>query len=221
MMTATTLDDLKTAWQALDRKLEREHTFALHQLKETRLEKMRGGFRLLAAGQIVQATLGLMLAVFAGSFWFDHLGTPHLMVYGLCLHGFGILMMGFAIRDLFLIHAIHYDAPVLTIQKKLAELRTWRLRAGICFTVAGCLIWVPALLIVFHLMGADLWVHKPEVVYWNVISSFLCLGIAYGVLWWSRRPGQERLAKYFRESSVGKSITRAEEMLAEVERFAR
>ncbi|HSP44798.1 MAG TPA: hypothetical protein VLO30_02280 [Chthoniobacterales bacterium] len=220
-MTATTLDDLKTAWQALDRKLERDHTFALHQLKETRLAKMRGGFRLLTAGQIVQATLGLMLALVAGSFWFDHLGTPHLMVYALSLHGFGIMMIGFAIRDLFLIHAIDYDAPVLAIQKQLAELRTWRLRAGICFAVAGCLIWVPGLLIVFYLLGADLWEHEPVVVYWIVISSFLCLGIAYGLLWRSRRPGQERLAKCLQESSVGKSVTRAEEMLGEIERFER
>jgi len=29
----------------------------------------------------------------------------------------------FAIRDLFLIHAIDYDAPVLAIQKQLASLR--------------------------------------------------------------------------------------------------
>jgi hypothetical protein len=207
------------AWQALDRKLERQHTLALHQFKENKLAKLRGGFRPLVVGQIIQAIIGLILALFAGSFWFDHIGNPHLMIDGLLLHGFALMMMVFAIRDLFLIRAIDYDASVLAIQKQLAELRTWRLRAGIWFAVAGGLIWVPALLVIFYLMGADLWVHKPEVVYWNVASGFICLGIAYGVLWWSRRPGHERLAKYLRESSAGKSVTRAEEMLGEVERF--
>jgi hypothetical protein len=218
-MTASTIDDLKTAWQALDRKLERQHTLALHQFKETKLSKLRGGFRPLVVGQIIQAILGLMLALFAGSFWFDHIGTPHLMVYGLSLHAFGVMMMVFAIRDLALIHAIDYDAPVLAIQKQLAALRSWRLRAGIWFTVAGCLIWVPLIFVLFYLIGADVWVHQRAVVYWNVASGFLCLGIAYGIVWWSRRPGQERLANYLRESSIGKCVTRAQEMLAEVERF--
>lgn len=220
-MTASTLDDLKTAWQALDRKLERQHTLALHQFKETKVANLRGGFRPLVIGQIIQATIGLMLSLFAGSFWFDHIGQPHLMVYGLVLHAFAVMMMAFGIRNLVLIHAIDYDAPVLAIQKQLAELRAWRLREGFWSAVVGCLIWVPGLLIVFYLMGADLWVHKPEVIYWNVASGFICLGIAFGIFWWSRRPGQERLAKYLRDSSAGKSVTRAQEMLAEVERFER
>lgn len=218
-MTATTLDDLKTAWQALDRKLERQHRLSLHQIKEIELPKLRGGLRPLVVGQIIQTVLGLVLALFAGGFWFDHIGTPHLMIYGLILHVYGIMMMVFAIRDLVLIQAVDYGAPVLTIQKQLAELRAWRLRAGIWLAAAGCLVWVPGLLVLFYFLGADLWVHKPEVVYWNVVSSLVCLGLCAGVFWWSRRPGQERFAKSLRDSSIGKRITRAQEMAAEIDRF--
>jgi hypothetical protein len=78
---------------------------------------------------------------------------------------------------------------------------------------------VPGILVIFYLLGADVWIRNPEVVFWNVASSLLCLGLGYGVLWWSRRPGRERLANYLRESSAGKSVTRAQEMLAEIERF--
>ncbi|MEY2559892.1 MAG: hypothetical protein QOG51_307, partial [Verrucomicrobiota bacterium] len=53
-MTTSTLDDLKTAWQALDRKLERQHRLALHQFKETKLANLRGGFRPLVTGQTIQ-----------------------------------------------------------------------------------------------------------------------------------------------------------------------
>jgi serine/threonine-protein kinase len=220
-MTASTLDDLKMAWQALDQKLERQHTLALHQLKETKVAKLRSGFWPLVIGQAIQTAIGLMLALFAGGFWFDHIGRPHLMIYGLVLHAFGVMLMVFGIRDLILIQAIDYDAPVLAIQKQLAELRAWRLKTGIWFAVAGCLIWVPGLLVVFYLMGADLWVHKPAFVYWNIVSSIGCLGIAFGLFRWSRRPGQERLAKYLQESSAAKRIARAQETLAEIERFER
>ena len=33
-------------------------------------------------GQIIQLIAGVLLAVFAGSFWVDHIGVPHLMFYG-------------------------------------------------------------------------------------------------------------------------------------------
>jgi hypothetical protein len=220
-MTATTLDDLKTAWQTLDRKLERQHALSLHQFKETKLAKLRGGLRPLVGGQIIQIVFGLMLTLFSGSFWFDHIGKPHLMIYGLLLHAYGIMMMVFGIRDLVLIRAVDYGAPVLTIQKQLADLRAWRLRAAVWFAVAGCLIWVPGILVLFYFMGADVWMRHPDVVYWNAASSVLCLGIGYGIIWWSRRPGQERFAKSLRESSVGKRITRAQEMAAEIDRFER
>lgn len=218
-MTASTLDDLKTAWQALDRKLERQHTLALHQFKQTKLAKMRGGLRPLVIGQVFQLVIGLMLALFAGGFWFDHIGKAHLMIYGLLLHGFGIMLMVFAIRDLILIHGIDYGAPVLAIQKQLAELRAWRRRAGTWFAVAGCLIWLPGLLVMFYLRGADLWLHKPAYVFWNIVVSLACVGVAFGLFWFSRRPGQERLAKKLQESPAGKRIERAEQMLAEIERF--
>jgi hypothetical protein len=218
-MTASTLDELKTAWQALDRKMERQHALSLHQFRETKLAKLRGGLRPLVAGQIIQLVFGLLLALFAGGFWFDHLGVPHLMIYGLLIHAYGIMMIVFGIRDLILIQTVDYGAPVLMIQKQLAELRAWRLRAGIWFAAAGCLVWVPGLLVLFYFLGADLWMHKREVVYWNAASSLACLALCAGVFWWSRRPGQERFAKYLRESSVGKRITRAQETLAEIERF--
>jgi hypothetical protein len=131
------------------------------------------------------------------------------------------MMMVFSIRELALIHTIDYGAPVLTIQKQLTELRAWRLRAALWFGVAGCLIWVPGILVLFYFVGADVWMRHPDVVYWNAASSVLCLGIGYGIIWWSQRPGHERLAKYLRESSVGKRIARAQEIATEIGRFER
>jgi hypothetical protein len=218
-MTASTLDELKTAWQALDRKLERQHTLALHQFKETKLAKLRGRFRPLVIGQAIQAAAGLILALIAGSFWFDHIGQPHLMIYGILLHAYGIMLIVFAARDLVLIHEIDYGAPVVAIQKQIARLRAWHQRAGIWFGVAGCFIWVPLMLMIFYGLGADVWMASRDVVYWFLFSSAICLALIYGVIWWSRRPGKERLAKYLQESSAGKSVKRAQETLAEIERF--
>jgi hypothetical protein len=218
-MQPTELDDLKQAWQTLHGTLEREHAFTLHQFRESKRASFREGFRPLVAGQITQIIFGLGLALVCGSFWFDHRYVAHLLITGLLLHAYGLMMIVFAVRDLVLIHRVDHSAPVLVIQKQIAELRAWHLQAGWWFAVTGCFMWTPLLLMVFYASGLDLWLHKPQMVCWFILSSFLCLAVCYGLVRWSRRPGQEKLAHKLHESSVGRAIARVESELDDLERF--
>lgn len=220
-MPTTELDDLKAAWQMMNRKLERQHALALHQFKESKMARFRSGFQPLVAGQVIQLVLGAILAAICARFAVQHLLTPHLLVYGASLQAYGLMLALFAVRDLVLISRIDYDAPVIIIQKQIAALRAWHLRAGLWFAVGGCFMWTPLLLVIFYAAGADLWLVKPQMVYWNVLSSFVCLGASYGLVLWSRRPGQEKLAKHLSDSSVGRSVARAQALLEEIEQFER
>ncbi len=220
-MSSLELEDLKSTWQTLNRNLERQYTLDLHQFRERKLARFRSGFRPLVIGQIIQIVAGALLALFGGSFWVDHIATPHLVIYGVLLHLYGIMFIVFGARDLVLIKRIDYSAPVLAIQKQIAELRAWHQRAGTWFAIAGCFIWVPLMLILFYKLGADVWMRSPSVVYWFVASGFVCVGIFYGLVVWSRRPGQERLADYLKTSSAGRSVNRAQAMLDEIAQFER
>lgn len=220
-MSSLELDDLKATWQSLNQTLERQYSLNLHQFRDRKLAKFHSGFRPLVVGQVIQIICGALLALFSGNFWVHHIATPHLLIYGLLLHAYGIMFIVFAARDLFLISRIDYSAPVLAIQKQIAALRAWHVRAGIWFAIAGCFIWVPLMLIIFYKLGADVWATNPSVVYWFVASSFACLGIFYGLIAWSRRPGQERLANYLKTSSAGRAVNRAQALLDEIERFER
>ncbi len=215
----TELDDLKSTWQTLNRTLERQHALALHQFRENKLTRFRAGFRPLVTGQIIQIIFGAVLALIGGSFWVDHLGVAHLMIYGISVHLYGLMCILFAARDLFLIKQFDYAAPVLVLQKQIARLRAWHVRAGLCFGVAGCFIWIPVMLMIFNGLGADVWVRNPDVVGWFVLSGFVSLGILYGIVAWSRRPGREKFARNLEASSAGRSVRRAQEMLEELERF--
>jgi len=217
----TELDDLKSTWQTLNRTLERQHALAFHQFGESRLTRFRSGFRPLVIGQVIQLLCGGALAVLGGSFWADHLGAEHLVIYGLALHVYGVMMIVFAARDLFIIQHFDYAAPVLALQKQIAELRRWHLRAGFWFGVAGCFIWIPAMLMIFHGLGADVWRHNPEVVGWLVLSGFICLAFFLGLVAWSRRPGREKLAQNLEDSSGGRTVKRAQTLLEEIARFER
>jgi len=218
-MSAIELDDLKSAWQSLNRNRERQHTLALHQFKETKQARFRSGFRPLIVGQIIQLIAGVLLAGFAGSFWVDHIGTPHLMFYGISLHAYGIMFIVFAARDLYLISRLDYAAPVLVLQKEIANLRAWHVRAAVWFGVAGCFIWIPLMLIIFYKLGADVWVRNPDVVGWLVLSGLICVGLFYGIIFWSRQPGRQKLAESLASSSAGRSVRRGQAVLDEIARF--
>ncbi len=215
----TELDDLKSTWQTLNRNLERQHALALHQFRENKLTRFRSGFRLLVTGQIIQIICGALLALLGGSFWVDHLGAAHLIIYGISLHLYGVMMIIFAARDLFLIRQMDYSAPVLVLQKQIAALRAWHLRTGLWFGIAGCFIWIPAMLMIFYGLGADVWRHNPDVVGWFVMSGVVCLGVLLGIVFWSRRPGKESLASNLEASAGGRSVRRAQALLDEIERF--
>jgi hypothetical protein len=218
-MPATELDDLKAAWQTLNRNLERQNALALDQFRERKLSRFRSGFRPLIVGQIIQLVAGVLLAVFSGTFWVDHIGVPHLMFYGVSLHLYGIMLIVFAARDLFLVSRLDYAAPVLALQKQITNLRTWHVQAAVWFGVASCFIWIPLLLVVFYKLGADVWLRSPDVVGWFVLSGVGCIGIFYAIIFWSRRPGREKLARNLASSSAGRSVTRAQAMLDEIARF--
>ncbi len=218
-MTYSELDDLKSTWQTLNRNLERQHALALHAFREKKLSRFRSGFRPLVAGQIIQIICGALLALVGGSFWTGHLGVAHLMIYGISVHLYGIMLIMFAARDLYLIKQFDYAAPVLVLQKQIAALREWHVRAGLWFGVTGSFIWIPVILMIFHGLGADVWQRNPAVVGWFFASALVSLGIIYGMVAFSRRPGREKFARSLEDSSAGRSVKRAESLLEEIERF--
>jgi len=216
------LDDLKSAWQSLSRNLERQNALTLHQLRENKRTRFRIGFRPLVIGQIIQIIFGAFLAVCGGSFWVDHFGVAHLMVYGISVHLYGIMLIVFAARDLFLIKRFDYAAPVLVLQKQIADLRGWHNRAALWFGVTGCFIWIPLIMMIFHGLGADIWRRNPEVVGWFVLSGgVIPVAILYAIVAWSRRPGREKFAQCLEDSSAGGSVRRAQTILDEIAQFER
>lgn len=218
-MPATELDDLKAAWQILNRNVERQHNLALHQFRETKLARFRAGFRPLVLGQVLQIICGALLALWGGSFWFDHLGTAHLMIYGVSAHAYGILLIVFAARDLHLISQMDYATPVLALQKQVDALRRWHLKAALWFGITGCFVWIPLMLMIFHRLGADVWVVHPEVVGWFLVSGLVCLAVLLGIVFWSRRAGKEGAARKLDDNSAGRSVSRARALLDEIARF--
>jgi hypothetical protein len=216
------LDEMKSAWLALDRRLERQEALNLHVFREGRLDRLRATLRPLVIGQVVQIIAGALLAFLFAPFWIEHRDTPHLLLTGLSLHAYALMFILFGARDLYMIQRIDYAAPVLEIQRRLAELRAWRVRVAPLFGAVGCLIWVPFLLWLFEVsFGVDVYALHPEVAYVFIACGLGCLGIMLLLIRWMRDPRRPRLAKLLEDSVAGRGIAKAQRFVDEVAAFAR
>lgn len=215
------LDDLKTAWQSLDRRLADQHERMLHILEGNKLAEARSKLRPLAFAQGIKMAAGIAMSLLFGPTWIGHLGTFHLMIPGLLLHAFGILLIVDAARELHLIFGIDPAEPVVAIQKRLARLASWRVLIGQISGVVWCFLWIPLVLVVFSCLGADLWTHSPQVVYWFLASGLVCLGLLLGVRRVSLRAKGLNVGRYLDRSSEGRSLQRARGVLDEILAFER
>ena len=211
------LDDMKLAWQALDHRLGQQHALNLQMFRENRLDKLRHGLRPLVWGQILQMAIGIVLAAVAVAFWIPRVHVMHLLICGLLVHAYGVLLIVFAARNLYLIQRIDYAAPVLSIQRDLASLRAWRVRyEAPANAVLGCIVWIPVTWMNLAWYGIDLW--SSTFVYWSLSCALVGLAAVALVVWLMRRAG---MARKMEDNAAGRSVQKAQAMLDELARFAR
>jgi hypothetical protein len=216
------LDDMKTAWLALDRRLAREEALTQLTFREGRLDRLRATLRPLALARIAQIAFGALLALVVAPFWFDHLATPHFVVIGASLHLYALLMIVGGARDLYMLHRIDYAAPVVEIQRRLEALRAWLLTSAPLFGAIGCFVWVPFTLWAFEvLFGVDLWAHAPGLVWMAVGWSVIALAALLVALGIARHPGRAKWAAWFERGMIGSRLANAQRVLDEVAAFAR
>lgn len=211
------LDDMKLAWQALDARIARNHALNVRLLEAAQLQKAQRSLRPLWYGQLMQLLLGCLLALVGGALWATHLQQIDVLVCGLTVHVYGIVLIVFAARNLWSIHGVRYADPVLSIQRRLAELRAFKVRVEAPFNLVVCsFLWIAPTWVGIRLGG----IAVPTGVFllWAISSSVVgCVAIVL-VAWWLRRT---RHAAAIEANIAGRSIMRAQAALDEIARFER
>ena len=213
------LDDMKQAWQALDRRIsqqmDRRYALDFARFRERHVASARRRLVPLQLGLGLRMVAGVALIVAAAAFWSAHLGTPHLLASGLMLQAYGLLLVGSAAWEMQLVADVDYSQPVVAIQRRLEKVKHGRLRLLPVWIATGCLVWLPATVVLFQAaFGADLVRHAPHVVGWLALSGVLAW-LAFGAAgrW---LPGA---AAALHESSVGGALERSQRALQEIARF--
>ena len=211
------LDEMKQAWQVLERRLDRQHALQFRLFRDRQMDRFRGGLRPLVWGQSLQLLTGVAIAIWVGTFWVSHRAVAHLLVCGLLVQGLGLAMIIFAARVLVLVQQMDHAAPVATLQRQLADLRHWRVRVEAPINgIAGCFGWIPVLVMSLAAHGIDIW--RVGLLHWALINSVVGLCALVLVVWLLRRAGfGARLEAHI----AGRSVQRAQAALDDIGRFER
>lgn len=215
------LDELKQAWQTLDRRLESRQALDDWMFLDLRAGRVRRSLRPLLWGQSALIVLGIAIALWGIGFWSTHVGIWQAMACGIAMQVFGTLSIIFPARVFAMARGIDPAAPVVEIQRRIAALRCWRVRVEApVFAGLGSVIWIPALLMLAQYgmdrTGEDVWAQVDGRWLWSsLLGSPLAVGVAYGLL---RRLGLRRVLE---DSLAGRTLTRAQAMLEELGRFER
>jgi hypothetical protein len=217
--TAIDLDDFKEAWRRLDRRLDAQHALAFQVFRDGRIRSLRRRLWPLYGGQVLQSILGVV-TIAAGVYgWGRHLDLPYLVVAGAVLHAYGVALLMAAGRTIWMSNRIDYAAPVVAIQRQLADLRAWYVRSSLWLGLAWWFLWMPCFMVLAAAVGVDVWRRAPRLFAFGAligVAGLLLMAAAHRL---ATRPGWRWLAALNDDAMAGASVRRAQAVLDEIRRF--
>ena len=208
------MHELEQAWGAVDARLSQQEMI-LRRMETVRgMDSLRSRLRLVSAWQVVELLIGMAIVLWAGGYWpghlgwWDHLGQPHVALYGIGFHLFGLALIITSVRQLYRLTVIDYRQPVVAVQSQLLALRRVRAQSERALLVIGFVAWVPFLFLALRRFGMDIWMTRPDVVLWNLGAGVLMAVVAALLM--------RRYPDSFDKDATGRSLREAEAELAEL-----
>lgn len=216
------LDEMKQAWARMEVRQEGVELLLRQDYRDRRIEKSRSTMRRALTWLGVEVVAWIVFVVWVASFWVAHRHTPHLLVMGLILHVYGIAAIWSCATQLFLLARIYlFDAPVLVLQRWLAQLRRFRFYSTLLLGLPWWCLWLLVPLVAFEdFAGADLYAAGSGWIWANMLVGMMGIGIS---LWLARRcagrPIQSPLLQRLVDDMSGRSLLQASRQLDEIARF--
>lgn len=202
------MHELEQAWGAVDARLSQQELILRRMETGRGMDSLRSRLRLVSAWQVVELLIGVAIVLWAGGYWWDHLDQPHVALYGIGIHLFGLALIITSARQLYRLTVIDYRQPVVAVQSQLLALRRMRAQGERVLLVVGFVAWVPFLFLVLRRFGMDVWLTRPDVVLWNLGAGVLMAVVA--ALLMRRYPGA------FEKDATGRRLREIEAELADL-----
>jgi hypothetical protein len=222
--TIMELDEMKTLWRELDRRMDRAIELDRRILAELSLGKARAALRRTTAPPVLELGIDILAVLLFGAFLAAHVHVVRYALPALVLHVAALLGLASTVYQLVLLGRIDYAAPVVEIQRQLAALRAFRVRSTTWTLLLAPLLWTPLVIVAAKgLLGLDLYAaFGPLWIALNLAFGVAVLALA---LWIARRhAGALRRSRFLQRLSddiAGRSLAAAMGHLDEITRFAR
>ena len=217
------LDDLKVAWTQLEQRVEQAESIVRRDYEERKLGESRRALLGMTWGQAVQMVAWIIVVAIVAPFWIEHWRVPHLLAAGLALHLFGVATICTSVMQILLIGRAFYTAPVVTIQRRLAELYGFRVVTSLALGLAWWVLWIAATMVGAKLwFGIDLYAESPQWIQWSLGAGVL--GMAASVALARRLADRQTSSPLLRnviDDLAGCSLLRARRRLDEIAQFER
>ena len=217
------LDDLKVAWTQLEHRVEQAESIVRRDYTERKLGESRRALRRMTWGQAAQSAIWIAVVANVAPFWIEHWRVPHLLIAGLALHLFGIATIWTSVMQILLIGRAFYTAPVVTIQRRLAELYRFRVITSFALGLTWWVLWIAATMVGAKLwLGVDLYTASPGWINWSLGVGVI--GMAASVALARRFVGRQTLSPRLQkviDDLAGCNLVKANRRLEEILQFER
>src|SRR5262245_42708985 len=122
------LQDMKDRWAEYDRKLETSLRLNTQVLREINLSRVDSALKRLSRLLVFELVADLAVVVILGMFIASHVSEMRFLAPAVLLDVCAISFVIRSVRQLVVLHGLDYSAPVVAIQRQLAELRIERIR---------------------------------------------------------------------------------------------
>ncbi|HEX7342269.1 MAG TPA: hypothetical protein VF269_08345 [Rhodanobacteraceae bacterium] len=218
------LDELKQAWAGMERRQDGMAAWLQADRRARGQDKMHATLRWSLAGRLVELAIWITFTVCVATFWVDHRQVTHWLVIGLMLHVYGIAGIWASATQWLLLTRIQlFDAPVVVLQKRLAQLRQFRVWCSLGLGLPWWCLWLLLPMVGAEwLAGVDVYVTEP-LWFWACMATGI-IGMVASVCWarhLAGRPIKSRWLQRMVDDMSGCNLRRAARQLDELARFAR
>ena len=216
------LDELKQAWARMEIRQKDMEELLRQDFRDRRMEKSRASMRRTLWWLGLEVVGWIVFVVWVATFWVAHRHTPHLLLMGLLLHVYGIGAIWSCATQLFLLARIYlFDAPVLVLQRRLAQLRRFRVYSTLALGLPWWCLWLLVPLVaIADFGGVDLYAAGASWIWANMAVGLVGIGIS---VWLAHRFAGQPIRSPFLQRIVddmsGRNLLGASRQLDDIARF--
>jgi hypothetical protein len=144
------LDNMKSMWEACDRKLDANLRLTTRLLNAPLMRKAKTSLTRLTRIWQIEFALVLAVVVCLGRFEAMHITEPRFLIPAVMLHvGTVVLLVTYG-RRIAALRRIDFSGPIISIQKQLESIRVAEIRATKWTILLSPIAWTPFLIVAFE-----------------------------------------------------------------------